>query len=161
MQPQVTEAPQTHTLRVAVFDFHSGELLSRDGTAPLFIDEQPIDERGFTGLSHEQRATLITKRHGLGNLALKTLGGRISVHDGEELQHDGYAVRTSDAIPYTFLRSAMYKGRIMRRATLEEVYTQVHLALSDTPERSSIDTVDAMILDKASTLFNQLADYRR
>jgi len=160
MEHQVIETPQTHTLRVAVFDFHSGELLSRHGESPLFHDTQPIDERGFTGISHEQRATNVTRRHGMGNLALKTVGGRISILEDEDQRHDGYVVRTSEAIPYTFYRGAMYTGLALRRRALDEVYDEVHNVLDDDTNRR-LDPVDAMILDRASVLFDELSDYKR
>lgn len=161
MEHQVIETPQTHTLRVAVFDFHSGELLSKHGESPLFHDTQLINERGLLGISHEQRATNVTRRHGMGTLALKTVGGRISVLENDTDIHDGYVVRTTEAIPFTFYRGAMYTGLALRRRALDEVYNQVHTALDDNRSSKSIDMVDAMILDKASILFDELSEYKR
>lgn len=173
MQPQATETPKTHTLRVAIFDFYNQELVSRYGSSPLIHDVQEISDNGLLGISHERRATLVTGRQHFGHLALKLIGKRFSVEDYEGTTHDAYAMQTLGPVPFTFYRKAMYMGIGARRRSIDEVYEQVNesigihqladlSSLSDSEINnykrdlelidSKLDPIDALVLDEARNM---------
>lgn len=155
LQPQTTDTLRAHTLRVAIFNFYDNELLALHGASPLIRDVQEIDDNGLLGITYDKRAETVTSRNAMGMLGLKIIGRKFSVEDYEGNQHDAYAMKTLESIPYSFIRRALYKGVFTRRQSLDDVYRQVNnsvalhsIKLDDLPttvqesHQRSLDEID-------------------
>jgi len=150
---------EKHELRIAVFSlskraldgsFTLPQLLSSDSSPALFQHVKPLNEAGFVGIAHEDRAIRLFRGSRFvhaGIPALKMVGllGSVLVTDTDATSHTVTGVAVQTAEPYDFRNFAF--------RPYDPLELEAHAAAEvANPGSTTLDTIDAQFIGEAIRL---------
>lgn len=129
--------PTTHSIKVLLYDFHSGEMVSSPHRPPaLLTDQQPLNENGLPGIPSEERARRFGVRNGVVIPPLDFLG----------------VARTPDNTTSAFVMSterpiehSTYRGFRVKRVPIVDAIHTAHSS-SEFLDASRMDLTDAQLI---------------